>query len=55
MKALESKYSIDSFISSFIEGSSVISDLRKNLTILYKSWQDRWRMVYFQICSQSVS
>ena len=41
IKASESKYSIDSFIFSFIEGSSVISNLCKSLTILYKSWQDR--------------
>ena len=41
IKASESKYYIDSFIFSFIEGSSVISNLCKSLTILYKSWQDR--------------
>ena len=42
IKASESKYSTDSFILSFIEGSSVTSDLWKNLKISHKSWQDRF-------------
>ena len=41
IKTSESKYSIDSFMFSFIEGSSVINDLCRNLTISYISWQDR--------------
>ena len=41
IKASESKYSIDSFILSFIEGFSVIKDLCRKLTISYTSWQYR--------------
>ena len=33
IKASESKYSIDSFILSFTEGSFVVNDLCRNLTI----------------------
>ena len=33
IKASESKYSIDSFILSFTEGSFVVNDLFRNLTI----------------------
>ena len=39
--ASETKYSIDSFILSFIEGFSVIKDLCRKLTISYTSWQYR--------------
>ena len=41
IKASESKFSIDSFILSFIEGFSVIKDLCRKLTISYTSWQYR--------------
>ena len=37
IKTSESKYSIDSFMLSFMEGSSVINDLCRNLTISYIS------------------
>ena len=40
--ASESKYSRDSFILSFIEGSSAMNDLCKNLTIPYISCHDRF-------------
>ena len=40
IKAPESKYSIDSFVLSFIEGSSPINDLYRNLIISLISWQD---------------
>ena len=42
IEASESKYSRDSFILSFIEGSSAMNDLYKNLTIPYISCHDRF-------------
>ena len=38
IEASESKHSVDSFILSISEGSSVINDLYRYLTILYISW-----------------
>ena len=45
IKAPESKYSIDSFVLSFIEGSSPINDLCRNLTISLIPWQDHLRVL----------
>ena len=42
IEASESKYSRDSFILSFIEGSSAIIDVCKNPKIPYISWHDRF-------------
>ena len=42
IEASESKYSRDSFILSFIEGSSAINDLCRNPKIPYISWHDRF-------------
>ena len=42
IEASESKYSRDSFILSFIEGSSTIIDVCKNPKIPYISWHDRF-------------
>ena len=42
IEASESKYSRDSFILSFIEGSSTIIDVCKNSKIPYISWHDRF-------------